>query len=373
MFINYSSPLCNDIADRVERSDSKVSRDASIDWIAGLLTLVVIIQHVDDLSNYALGWKEYQCGSFFYFYMAWFFFKSGIFNKTISLQHSYKKIWSHLIVPCLFFSVLSWVIWVPGYLLEHGGSWNWVLGATVIRFYSLGYIPDNGPLWFMVALIICRLMYPLAKKWLGNDFFVAGVAWLLAFIYYLVYHSFYHHQYIFIALPQGLMALSIYSLAICLRKWQYSPYVFIVGIAVYAVKIYLNLPVIDFSKAGLENQPIAWLFSLPLWLGGILMLNNFMYRMPKWFFKIFNLGYIGHNSMTYYCGHFIILTTLVFLYHHLGICLFGLPLVWAMVVSCTVILPVADVLLRRYLPWAVGLKLRRHGDKGSSIASDPLP
>ena len=40
----------------------KTSRDYSLDWIAGLLTLVVIVQHIDDLTDYSFGWKKMEGG-----------------------------------------------------------------------------------------------------------------------------------------------------------------------------------------------------------------------------------------------------------------------------------------------------------------------
>lgn len=62
----------------------------------------------------------------------------------------------------------------------------------------------------------------------------------------------------------------------------------------------------------------------------------------------------------------------MYLYEVKGVSLFGLPLVWAMVVSCAVILPVADVLLRRYLPWAVGIKAKNRREKDIETSYDPL-
>lgn len=41
---------------------NKTSRDYSLDWIAGLLTLVVIVQHIDDLTDYSFGWKKMEGG-----------------------------------------------------------------------------------------------------------------------------------------------------------------------------------------------------------------------------------------------------------------------------------------------------------------------
>lgn len=44
----------------------KTLRDYSLDWIAGLLTLVVIVQHIDDLTDYSFGWKKMGVGKIFY-------------------------------------------------------------------------------------------------------------------------------------------------------------------------------------------------------------------------------------------------------------------------------------------------------------------
>lgn len=95
--------------------------------------------------------------------------------------------------------------------------------------------------------------------------------------------------------------------------------------------------------------------------------------VPEKFLQIINLGYIGRNSMSYYCIHLIIISMDFFMFRYFGWTIFGLPLIWSYIVSCAVILPVADVLLRRYLPWAVGAK--GHVRKGHAVgaAADPLP
>lgn len=78
------------------------SRNKSVDWIAGLLTLVVIVQHIDDLSDHSFWWDESGLWKVFYFYMPWFFFKSGTFEKYRPIRETYKKVWTRLVVPYLF-------------------------------------------------------------------------------------------------------------------------------------------------------------------------------------------------------------------------------------------------------------------------------
>ena len=349
--------LCGDGRHADNKSATDATRNHSIDWIAGLLTLVVIVQHIDDLSHQSFWWRECGGGKIFYFYMAWFFFKSGSFEKDRSMRASYRKVLSSLVVPYLFFSVLSWVLWAPGYMSSHGWSLHWLLGATIMRFYQLGYIPNDGPIWFLIALIIYRLMYPVAKRYLRNNYTIAAVGWLLAAAYYAVYHSVSNPQYVFIALPQGLMGLSLYALGAQLRESQYRWQLYLVSFAIYLTALCIDDGfTMNFARAGLTSQWFAWLTALPLWIAGVIACNNLIGRMPQWFFRIFNFGYIGRNSMTYYCGHFIVLTSVVFVYEKMGWTHPGLPLPWAMALSCVVVLPLADKLLRRYMPWAVGLR-----------------
>lgn len=351
----------------------RTSRNQSIDWIAGLLTLVVIVQHIDDLSGHSFWWDESGLGKVFYFYMPWFFFKSGTFEKDRPVRVTYRKVWSSLVVPYLFFSVLSWVLWAPGYLASLNWSLNWLLGATFMRFYQLGYIPNDGPIWFLIALIICRLIYPVAKRYLRNNYAIAAVGWLLAAVYYAIYHSVDNAQWVFIALPQGFMGLSIYALGAQLRVVQYRRQVYLVAVAVYLSAFCFSGVTMNFSRAGLNSQWYAWLTALPLWIAGVIACNNLIGRMPRWFFRICNLGYIGRNAMTYYCGHFIILTTLVYFYEEMGLTLSGMPLAWAMALSCMVILPLADKLLRRYLPWAVGGRGTAGKKHDIGAVADPMP
>lgn len=349
------------------------SRDASLDWIAGLLTLVVLVQHIDDLADYELGWKSIGGGRVFYFYMAWFFFKSGVFEKNGNLHKTYNRIWTHLVVPYLFFSILSWVIWAPGYLMIHDWSFKWLIAASWRWFYQFGYIPNDGPLWFMATLIVCRLLYPLCHRYCLNNYVIAGIAWISAYLYYLIWHHVEQPQYVFLPIPQGLMALALYAIGVQWNNIRYGIWSTVFFCVMYCVVLIYNLPMAGLHLAGLDAPEISWLYSLPLWLCGILLWNNVIRWMPEWFFKVFNLGYIGRHSMTYYCGHFIILTTLAFLYEEKGITLFGMPLMWAMIVACVVILPVADILLRRYMPWAVGAKPRVRKGVEVGAASDPLP
>lgn len=283
------------------------------------------------------------------------------------------KILKGLIMPFIFFTLVGYFIWSLQYLAEHEWSFRWIAGATLMYLYAAGSFPGNGPLWFLEALIIARMLYPLCVKMRFNNWFIMMSAFVIAFIYVFLLRTYNDGNYFIMAISQGFLALSCYAVGRLFKRLQYNMWVAGAGIIIYLAIVLLKVPTIPFAQVGMTAPMESWLLFLPSSLAGIVAWNYVVRLMPPWFFRVFPLGYLGRNSMTYYCGHFIIITTLVYLYEVKGVSLFGLPLVWAMVVSCAVILPVADVLLRRYLPWAVGAK--GHVRKGHAVgaAADPLP
>lgn len=349
----------------------KASRDYSLDWIAGLLTVVVILLHIEIFTDYCLGFWKVWGERVLYFFMAWFFYKSGMFEKEYSFSTTWRKVWRTLIVPYLFFSIIAWIIWIPQYFYSNE-SVLLLFKITISRFIDLNIIPGNNPMWFLVGLAGCRLIYPWAKKLVGNNYIISLIGFGTAYCYHLVYVDV-THKYFMLGIAQSCVAMAFYALGAELRYKQYSKRLFCLSSIVYIIAVILFPPIINFAYAGSISSELSWACSLPLCIAGIITWNNIIRMCPAKFFKICNLGYIGRNSMTYYSAHWSIIITLSFLYHEGGPKILGLPLQWAMVVSCVVILPVADILLRRYLPWAVGVKGRVRKGVEVGAATDPLP
>lgn len=94
-----------------------------------------------------------------------------------------------------------------------------------------------------------------------------------------------------------------------------------------------------------------------------------MNYLPVWMYRWLDFRYIGRNAMTYYYGHLIIVMAMLHLYETYSFTLFGVSLI---VLSCTIILPVTDILLRRDMPWAVGAKPSVRNGVEIGAASAPL-
>lgn len=68
-----------------------MSRDSSLDWIAGVLITVTIFLHIDEWTGAEWGFWN-KVGSVFGFIMPWFFFKSGMFYKETGFKTNDSRI-----------------------------------------------------------------------------------------------------------------------------------------------------------------------------------------------------------------------------------------------------------------------------------------
>lgn len=83
-----------------------VVRDNRIDAVAGLLILVMIAGHCDLIS-----FDKYSVGSFFTFYMGWFFYKSGMFYSTTRLSKQViVGLVKKLLVPFFIWTIIGFCI-----------------------------------------------------------------------------------------------------------------------------------------------------------------------------------------------------------------------------------------------------------------------
>lgn len=127
-----------------------------IDLAKGLGMLAIIWGHTR-LS----GWS-------FEFVYAWhiplFFFLSGLVfsrDRYPSLSIFLKKKWNGLLLPYLFYSCFTWIIWVVVMKVTHADIQSyWApLLETFIARGSGGFMLHNVPLWFPTCLFVMELCY----------------------------------------------------------------------------------------------------------------------------------------------------------------------------------------------------------------------
>lgn len=82
-----------------------IKRDSSLDTIAGIMTIYMIYIHICPWVGIS---PLPHVGKFLFFFMAWFFYKSGMFFHNISFSECYKKGIQRLMIPYIIFSIIGW-------------------------------------------------------------------------------------------------------------------------------------------------------------------------------------------------------------------------------------------------------------------------
>lgn len=140
-------------------------RIAYLDFISGLLILYMIFPiHV--LSQTGLEHYNYLSPVFFFF-MAWFFYKAGMFFKPTSCEAVLKKTFKRLLVPFLAFSIIGDLVLDIHFCLTGITSYKYYI-ASLKSVLIDGNAVGNVPLWFLLSLFIIHNGFNLAKKYLNT-------------------------------------------------------------------------------------------------------------------------------------------------------------------------------------------------------------
>lgn len=160
-----------------------------IDWAKAMAITFVVFGHIPE-----------ERGSFFLnyivtFHMPLFFFISGYLTKKEDFNINTIKKYTHtLIVPYFIYNILSYPFWAFRYTIEHPNE-DWVeylkpvLGTIFIQQNTFCSRPLNGVTWFLVALLMMKVILSICNKYKYGLYFFSILSITCAFFY--VYNEFY--------------------------------------------------------------------------------------------------------------------------------------------------------------------------------------
>ena len=161
-----------------------MERDKAIDSVAGIMITYMVFTHVCQHFGYEHSVIYMTLEHIFYFFMPWFFFKAGMFFKVEDNKVILNKSYNRLIRPFILFSLIGHICFCIVCYLQ--GNLHM---STLVPYYSLlmqGSIPGNLPLWFLLTLFLCRIIFIFFAK---NDitvYWIALASLLLAFGLHLI-------------------------------------------------------------------------------------------------------------------------------------------------------------------------------------------
>lgn len=270
-----------------------IKRDSSLDTIAGIMTIYMIYIHICPWVGIS---PLPHVGKFLFFFMAWFFYKSGMFFHNISFSECYKKGIQRLMIPYIIFSIIGWFMFFIRDVIKQEITEQYFINS-LRQILHEGAVAGNAPLWFLFTLFCVRIIFYLVHKL--KQYSVIPICFFGILAYIL---NFWHiKDYYWISnICSGMF---FFGCGYILKNVQYNKYLFIISVITY-IGIIIYIPTfVDFrSNTFTKENYIAWILSS---LAGIITFNNIFKYIPVRF-KLLNN--IGKDSMSYYVTHWIILS-----------------------------------------------------------------
>ena len=325
-----------------------MGRDHSIDNVGGVMIIYMMLHHCfvpPLLSSFIGGYLVYYP---FLFFMAWFFFKGGMFYKEESVKTAFAKGFNRLIVPYLLYTAIAFIISllilcciegteaVPQLFRE-----NW------LHLKKEGAFECNAPLWFLPSLFAARLAFSICRN---LKIPVPVVALLVLGFSFGIITRFPHLGFYF---GNALLGLFFYSMGFILKEKQYENAFFYVSAALYL--IILVYFYIDGNAAGEFNLNIhkPFLCVILFYLAGCITFDNLFRRV-----EAINCSFLetaGKKSMVLYVTHFLVIYNFIYLnsqiWHLSPWMLFGVLCV-TLAITMPFVLKLSD---NRYFKWTFGI------------------
>lgn len=103
----------------------------------------------------------------YYYHVPIFFFVSGIVFKHKNAMSFIKGISRHIVIPFLFFYILSYCFQIARFLFENKTliEFEWCQLFDVFKMENqIDYLKINRPLWFLISLSVIQLLYHLLSR-----------------------------------------------------------------------------------------------------------------------------------------------------------------------------------------------------------------
>ncbi len=327
------------------------SRNHAFDLLCGLCILRMVSLHVMTFCdfNHTPWWEEVMHWT--YFFMSFFFFKAGYFNKGVqgdTLDYL-KDRFRRLLVPYITTGLIGGAIYfafLPFMLHRYHNpveplAWSHIW--TTSSFYG------NQPTWFLFSFFVAYIVVHLIEK-------VRGLHWVILIFPAISYGLFRLGNPLWLNLNNVAMGVFFFELG---RVWHQLMRLMgrrrtvIVSALLCLLFVVGNAWFHDTSYAMSSNRftghPLVTVIDITFILCGLAGLLIAL-RIPR----IPVISYIGEHSMVYFVGHYPILYIFKFTHLAFGRSLFHKPdevllLIPVIFIICTWLVPYIE-----RTPWLSG-------------------
>ena len=246
-------------------------RDISIDFLSGILVSYMIYTHICQESRQTNSILYVFLDSVLFYFMPWFFYKSGIFYKhNTPYKGTLNKINERFVWPIIIFGFANLPFFLMSNFAYIQSDTNYVISFFKLTIYHLfikGSPFGNAPLWFLISLVFIRLFCLIIK----SDKLLLPISLVMLTISFLLWR--YNIGPIRL-LTAPLLGFCFFSAGYYLKKIQYQRIFFYVSVLLCVV-LYFVYP----YHISVRSNEIYKASLVSTSGGGILLQHFFLYAV----------------------------------------------------------------------------------------------
>lgn len=248
----------------------------------------------------------------FFFFMAYFFYKGGVYAKNKSFKETIHAGVKRLLVPFAVFSVIGSIFEWIDLLLCGEYDWSVYFIRPIKVLLTEGSFPGNLPLWFLLSLFVVRALFCGLIKFRYSDYLIILIIlglWLIKDVnFFCIGHEECLPLY-FYNIPAGL---ACFWAGYRCKDLQYNKGIFYACLGLLVFITWSAPSHFDFREMKNINseQGNLLLFILSS-IAACIVINYALKKISKHVHFNF-LTRIGRESMIFYCIHWIVLTIIHF-------------------------------------------------------------
>lgn len=287
-------------------------RFSYVDLGAGIMIIWMVLGHTFMAAGFTgtparpSGITDYVPNFLFYF-MPWFFYKSGQFFHIRNVNEELNKDWNKLMKPYLIWSAIGFASYLISLVVYGSFSFRSAVYLPVRHLILGGVIDLNQPLWFLFTLFgvkqVANIILPKEKDkyyWLKCVIIIL-MGFSLSFGLYCL-----NCRFIPGWMANGSAGLAFFSLGYCLNRYETKWWLLVPCILGYIACCIWGFPDVGMRSNSCET-PIKYLLNIPASIAGIVAFNVMCRSISKNLHYIsLPFEYVGKYAMIIYVSHGII-------------------------------------------------------------------
>ena len=284
---------------------------------------------------------------FLFFFMPWFFYKSGQFFSHRSIVDEWKKDWGKLMRQLLIWSAFGYILYVGFCYIEGNFTLRQITYRVLKTFFLEGYIQLNAPLWFLFTLFGVRQIANMILPKQDSKYYWIQCIAIILFGYIVSYAAYrYNHRLLPQWVANGSAGLAFFTMGYCLQKYETKWW-----LVIPCILGYVSCYIWGFSVVGMKQNILTtgiYLLNMPTCLCGIIVFNMLCRLISKYipFISRF-FEHVGIYAMIIYVSHGLLYRPIWYILKDFELTSLMPYALWIILASYAIFLPLFCVLSNR--------------------------